>query len=75
MLCEGIRISKLIEVIPKEQQPYKVTVEEAKRIVKNQDGIWHGRNRIILHPDRNVKTAWHVKQSGYAGPLVMQATV
>ncbi len=53
---------------------YHITLEKAKELTASKQATWvKGNNkRIILTPDRNIGVTWRVKQSGYAGPQVMQ---
>ena len=45
---------------------------EAQNLTKSGQASWQGPKRIVLGPDRNLKVTWAVRQSGYAGPLVLQ---
>ena len=65
-----------ILVVPanKHALQYKVSLLEAKSIVNSGSGIWKGRKTVYLTPDRNERVSWNVRQSGYAGPLVLQVS-
>jgi hypothetical protein len=69
---ESIAIAaNTVEVIPTHAKSYTVTVEEAKVLVRN-GAKWKGRNKVYLDSDRIISAPWSPRQSGYAGPLVMQ---
>jgi len=61
-----------IEAIPNGASSYIVPVREAQRLVANKEASWDGPKRIKLKQDHNVKGSWIPKQSGFAGPLVLQ---
>ena len=64
---------KTVEVIlPNGQTSYHTTLEAARSLVASKEARWRG-SQLILFPDRNIKISWGPRQSGYAGPLVMQA--
>ena len=51
---------------------YYITVPEAKHLTATKQATWTSPIQINLTPDRNIGVTWAVKQSGYAGPQVMQ---
>ena len=57
---EGIPISKLIQAIPTQAEPFEITLEHARRIVAAGDGRWKGRNRVYLTPDKSKRGIWAV---------------
>ena len=57
---------------PASDKSYYMPVETAKHLTKSAQAAWQGPKRIILGADQRIKVTWAVRQSGYAGPQVMQ---
>jgi len=72
--CVRLRISKRIEVLPEKGTKYYITVEQAKRMTANKDAHWLNPRQLRPTPDKSKRDIWEPKQSGYAGPLVLQLT-
>jgi hypothetical protein len=53
---------------------YYITVEQAKRMTANRDAHWLNPRQLRLTPDKSKRDIWEPKQSGFAGPLVLQLT-
>ena len=69
----GMPISKNIEVLHTGSS-YFITTAEAKRLTASNQASWDGPKRLKLAPDKSKRDIWEPKQSGYAGPLVLQLT-
>jgi hypothetical protein len=66
-------MAKPIEVIlPDGGSSYHVTVDEAWELVRSKNAHWTGRKQIERGQDDNIKVTWEPRQSGYAGPVVLQ---
>jgi hypothetical protein len=63
-----------IEVRPYMATPFLISVKDAQRMVGNKDARWDGPKGVIPTPDKSKRDIWEPKQSGYAGPLVLQLT-
>ena len=59
-------------VNPASGSRYHVTFDEALHLTQTKQAKWEEKGRIILAPDRNISAPWAPRQSGYAGPLVLQ---
>jgi hypothetical protein len=62
-----------IAVISNLHKPYITTVKEAQRLVGNKEAIWDGPKCIQLK-DNSKRGLYEKRQSGTAGPMVMQLT-
>jgi hypothetical protein len=53
--------------------PYHVSVQEAKQLVHLGHADWKGPRMVVMKSaDLTLRVTWQPRQSGYAGPLVMQ---
>jgi len=57
---------------PHSDSSYYVPTVEAQSLTKSKQAHWQGNKRIVLGTDMRQKVTWAIKQSGYAGPFVMQ---
>ena len=65
-------IAKIEIYNPVSGSSYYVPPEQAIELARENPHKWESSKRLILGPDRNVKVTWEPRESGYAGPLVLQ---
>ena len=63
---------KLIEVAHDGGSKYHIPVDDAKRLVASGQANWAGPKSITLKASTSKRGIWTPRQSGYAGPLVLQ---
>jgi hypothetical protein len=67
-------VSKKIEVLTPGGSSYYVPLAEAKHLTATNQAIWQGSRRLLRSADVSKRGVWEKRQSGEAGPLVLQLT-
>jgi len=67
-----LTIAKIEVYNPLSDSSYHVPFADAQSLTRSKQATWQGSKKIVLGPDARQKVTWAVKQSGYAGPWVMQ---
>lgn len=67
-----LTIAKIEIYNPTSDSSFYVPFEDALQLARENPHKWVGNKRLVLGPDRNLKVTWSPRQSGYAGPLVLQ---
>lgn len=70
----ALHVSKKIEVLIPGHSSYYVSVAEAKQLTASNQAIWQGARRLVRSADVSKRGLWEKRQSGLAGPMVLQLT-
>ena len=68
------KLSKKIEVLLPHGSKYHTSVDDAWVMVRKNYAVWDNHKQIRVLGDESKRGLWEKRQSGEAGPMVLQLT-